>query len=265
MRKLIASIMALAAMVTVAQSHREVTLSEGWQFSRDSINWQDVTVPHDWAIGGPFDKKWDLQVVAIKENGEDIATEKSGRSGALPWIGKGYYKTTFTVPQDYRRAQLVFDGAMADPHVYVNGREAGHWAYGYNDFIVDVTPFLNDNGLPNNLEVSLENLEESNRWYPGGGIYRPVKLVMNRSIDVLDIWGLYVYTLSIEDEKATLRIEHQLGGEEVIDESMELKITLADAAGRVVGDIKTRPDGIGHFTALMDVYLPSLWSPEQTI
>ena len=180
----------LLAIPALAQNHRETFLNEGWQFSRDKATWQEVTVPHDWAIGGPFDKKWDLQVVAIKENGEDVATEKSGRSGALPWIGKGYYKTTFAVPHDYERAQLVFDGAMADPHVYVNGQLAGHWAYGYNAFIVDVTPYIHHDGTPNALEVHLENLEESNRWYPGGGIYRPVKLVMTREKDAsLDTWG----------------------------------------------------------------------------
>ena len=154
---------ALMAMTAAAQSHIEVILSEGWQFSRDNASWQQVTVPHDWAISGPFDKKWDLQVVAIKENGENVATEKSGRSGALPWIGKGYYRTTFTVPHDFARAQLIFDGAMADPYVYVNGREAGHWAYGYNAFTVDVTPFMHTDGTANTLEVRLENLEESNR------------------------------------------------------------------------------------------------------
>ena len=174
---------ALIAVTAMAQSHREVTLDEGWQFSRDNTTWQQVTVPHDWAISGPFDKKWDLQVVAIKENGENVATEKSGRSGALPWIGKGYYKTTFTVPVTYKHVQLVFDGAMADAHVYVNGQLAGHWAYGYNAFIVDASPYIHTNGLANDLEVRLENLEESNRWYPGGGIYRPVKLVMTQGFN----------------------------------------------------------------------------------
>ena len=252
---------ALMTLAAVAQSHREVFLNEGWQFSRDSMNWQQVTVPHDWAIDGPFDKKWDLQVVAIKENGEDVATEKSGRSGALPWIGKGYYRTTFTVPEEYKHAELVFDGAMADPHVYVNGREAGHWAYGYNAFIVDVSNFEND-GTPNTLEVTLENKEESNRWYPGGGIYRPVKLVMTRSTDALDTWGLFVRTLSIEGEKATLQIEHQLDEATIMDGLMELEITLADAKGNVVATTKTRPDGLGHFASCIDVYVPSLWSPE---
>ncbi|MBR2083673.1 MAG: beta-galactosidase, partial [Muribaculaceae bacterium] len=262
MRKIFTLISVFVAITAVAQSHREVTLSDNWQFSRDKINWQDVTVPHDWAIDGPFDKKWDLQVVAIKENGEDVATEKSGRSGALPWIGKGYYRTTFTVPEEYKHAELVFDGAMADAHVYVNGREAGHWAYGYNAFIVDVTPYLNGKGLKNNLAVTLENKEESNRWYPGGGIYRPVKLVMTREQDALDTWGLFVQTLGIEGEKATLQVEHQLDEGAVIDNAFELEVILSDAAGRAVASAKSSPDGMGHFAMPLEVYLPSLWSPE---
>ncbi len=254
--------MALAGLMMVAQSHREVTLDEGWQFSRDKANWQSVTVPHDWAISGPFDKKWDLQVVAIKENGENVATEKSGRSGALPWIGKGYYKTTFTVPQAYNRAQLVFDGAMADPYVYVNGREAGHWAYGYNAFIVDVTPYIHADGSANDLEVRLENKEESNRWYPGGGIYRPVKLVMTSERNALDQWGLYVNTLSIDGGNAVLQVEHQLADGSNLDGDYELAISLTDGAGNAIASKKTRPDGLGHFATRMTVNNPALWSPE---
>ena len=263
MRKIaITLVMALAGLTMVAQSHREVTLDEGWQFSRDKANWQSVTVPHDWAISGPFDKKWDLQVVAIKENGENVATEKSGRSGALPWIGQGYYKTTFTVPQAYNRAQLVFDGAMADPYVYVNGREAGHWAYGYNAFIVDVTPFIHADGSANDLEVRLENKEESNRWYPGGGIYRPVKLVMTSERNALDQWGLYVNTLSIDGGDAVLQVEHQLADGSNLDGDYELAISLTDGAGNAIASKKTHPDGLGHFATRMTVNNPALWSPE---
>jgi len=262
MRKLLTLISVIATLVAVAQSHREVALSEGWQFSRDKVEWQDVTVPHDWAISGPFDKKWDLQVVAIKENGEDVATEKSGRSGALPWSGKGFYKTTFTVPQDYGNAKLIFDGAMADPHVYVNGRLAGHWAYGYNAFIVDVTPFIHADGSANTLEVSLENKEESNRWYPGGGIYRPVKLVMTREQNALAPWGLYVNTLSIDGGQAALRVEHQFDAVPDHVEEYELDITLVDPAGRQVAQKRTQADGMGHFTTLVTVNNPALWSPE---
>ena len=262
MRRTITLLAALTALTLLAQSHREVTLSEGWQFSRDNVQWQEVTVPHDWAISGPFDKKWDLQVVAIKENGEDVATEKSGRSGALPWIGKGYYKTTFTVPTIYKHVQLVFDGAMADAHVYVNGHLAGHWAYGYNAFIVDASPYIHANNTVNDLEVRLENKEESNRWYPGGGIYRPVKLLMTQGFNVLDTWGLYVRTLSIDGDKATLQVEHQLDAGSSLDGNYELAVTLTDASGNVVASKRTVPDGMGHFATQLTVERPALWSPE---
>ncbi len=261
-QKMIVLLTAVIAVTAAAQNHIELPLNEGWLFSRDNASWQQVTVPHDWAIAGPFDKKWDLQVVAIKENGEDVATEKSGRSGALPWIGKGYYKTSFTVPQGYSRAQLVFDGAMADPHVLVNGQLAGHWAYGYNAFIVDVTPFIHSDGSANTLEVSLENKEESNRWYPGGGIYRPVKLLMTPEKNALDTWGLYVNTLSIDGGTARLLVEHQLDEASNLDEDYELSITLADGGGSIVASARTAPDGLGHFATELDVASPSLWSPE---
>ena len=132
----------MVVLATTAQQRKEVDLRDGWQFSKDGKQWQTVTIPHDWAISGPFDKKWDLQMVAIEQNGEKEATEKSGRSGALPWIGEGEYRTTFVVPNGYEKAVLLFDGAMSEPVVYVNGHEAGHWAYGYNAFRVDATPYL---------------------------------------------------------------------------------------------------------------------------
>ena len=80
----------LCALTGQAQQRQELLLQDDWQFSRDQQTWQTVSVPHDWAISGPFDKKWDLQTVAITQNGETQATEKSGRSGSLPWIGEGF-------------------------------------------------------------------------------------------------------------------------------------------------------------------------------
>ena len=83
----------LSCQLLIAQTRREIDLKT-WEFSRDQKTWEKVDIPHDWAIAGPFDKKWDLQRVAIVQNGETEATEKSGRSGALPWIGEGWYRTT---------------------------------------------------------------------------------------------------------------------------------------------------------------------------
>ena len=190
-----------ATVIASAQVRQETTLTDDWQFSQDKKNWQSVSVPHDWAIAGPFDKKWDLQKVAIEQNGETEATEKSGRSGALPWIGEGHYRRTLTIPAGCEHAELIFDGAMAEPVVFINGQKAGYWAYGYNAFRVDITPFIKDGD--NLLEVDLKNVEESSRWYPGAGIYRPVTLLLTQQTH-LDDWSIYVRTVSQKDGKAVL-------------------------------------------------------------
>ena len=194
MKQLLATtLLAAFAAAAFAQPRQEINLQDDWQFSQDKQTWQTVSVPHDWAIGGPFDKKWDLQTVAIEQNGETEATEKSGRSGALPWIGEGHYKRTFTIPEGFSgHAELLFDGAMAEPTVSVNGQKAGYWAYGYSAFRVDITSFVKPG--ENLLEVDLQNVEESSRWYPGAGIYRPVTLILTPQQPRIDDWGITTKT-----------------------------------------------------------------------
>ena len=255
--KLFATIIALAGVFAAsAQAHQETNISK-WQFSQTGAEWKAVTVPHDWAISGPFDKKWDLQVVAIKENGEDKPTEHSGRSGSLPWIGKGFYKTTVHIAEGTAYAELKFDGAMAAPEVSVNGKKAGHWAYGYNAFRVDITPYIHTGD--NLIEVVLENEEESNRWYPGGGIYRPVTLITHATKSRLDLWGLQMQTLSIDGGRALIDIRHE--GKDIPAGSM-LKVSVTDKGGKVVANASSPADGMGGFHTQVSIADPQLWSPE---
>jgi len=248
----------LLAVASIANAQRqEISISDGWRFSHDQQTWEQVSVPHDWAIAGPFDKKWDLQVVAIEQNGEKEATEKSGRSGALPWIGDGYYKRTFTIPSDFAgHAELVFDGAMAQPVVTVNGQWAGCWAYGYNAFRIDVTKLVKPGD--NLLEVSLKNLEESSRWYPGAGIYRPVTLVLTDK-QYIDDWSLFVRTITIGKGKAELEVDMQV----VDSEENSYSFSLRDAKGVDVASTKpASPNSDGSIHARLTVNNPKLWSPE---
>lgn len=255
--KLFATIIALAGVFTAsAQAHQETNISK-WQFSQTGAEWKAVTVPHDWAISGPFDKKWDLQMVAIKENGEDKPTEHSGRSGSLPWIGKGFYKTTVHIAEGTAYAELKFDGAMAAPEVSVNGKKAGHWAYGYNAFRVDITPYIHAGD--NMIEVALENQEESNRWYPGGGIYRPVTLITHVNKSRLDLWGLQMQTHSIDGGSALIDIRHE--GKDIPAGAM-LKVSVTDKGGKVVANASSPADGMGGFHTQLNIVNPQLWSPE---
>ena len=157
---LILAFLALAA-VAQGQNRKERNL-EKWQFTRDGNNWQQVNVPHDWAITGPFDPKWDIQHLAIQQDGQTEAIDHTGRSGALPWIGKGEYRTTFNIPADTKYTELYFDGAMSEPVVYVNGYEAGKWMYGYNAFRLDISAFVKPG--QNEVRVVLNNQEQMVSW-----------------------------------------------------------------------------------------------------
>lgn len=250
--------LALATSALTASAQRNTINLKTWQFSRDSVNYKPVSIPHDWAINGPFDKKWDLQFVAIEQNGETEKTEKSGRSGALPWIGRGFYKTTVDLKKLPKTAVLEFDGAMADPHVYINGRLAGHWAYGYNAFRVDAAPYLKKG--KNEISVSLNNREESSRWYPGGGLYRPVQLVTNADAATINPWGCYFRTESIGNGKAEVSICTNINN---VDKTLSIENQLVDAAGKVVAQFKYGDfDAQGNVVKTLTVDDAHLWSPE---
>ena len=246
-----------ATVIASAQVRQETTLTDDWQFSQDKKTWQNVSIPHDWAIAGPFDKKWDLQKVAIEQNGETEATEKSGRSGALPWIGEGHYRRTLTIPAGCEHAELIFDGAMAEPVVFINGQKAGYWAYGYNAFRVDITPFIKDGD--NLLEVDLKNVEESSRWYPGAGIYRPVTLLLTHQTH-LDDWSIYVRTVSQKDGKAVLEVEGKVIKP---NQDMSANVALVSPDGHTAvtnRDIHINGDGSFHTT--LNVEGAKWWTPE---
>lgn len=250
-------------LTTLAQPRQEVILTDGWQFQAEQEGkvqekWQTVRVPHDWAIAGPFDKKWDLQKVAIEQNGEKEATEKSGRSGALPWIGAGHYRRIFYIPQGCERAELVFDGAMSEPTVCINGQKAGYWAYGYNAFRVDITPFMKPG--ENQLDVDLLNIEESSRWYPGAGLYRPVKLVMTGKI-CLDEWGTFIRTLSADQNSAHVAISSQIQPA-TITPDLRIMVDIMDAQGNIVGQAESQLSVAGAAELDFNITQPKLWSPE---
>ena len=250
-------------LTTLAQPRQEVILTDGWQFQAEQEGkvqekWQTVRVPHDWAIAGPFDKKWDLQKVAIEQNGEKEATEKSGRSGALPWIGAGHYRRIFYIPQGCERAELVFDGAMSEPTVCINGQKAGYWAYGYNAFRVDITPFMKPG--ENQLDVDLLNIEESSRWYPGAGLYRPVKLVMTGKI-CLDEWGTFIRTLSADQNSAHVAVSSQIQPA-TITPDLRIMVDIMDAQGKIVGQAESQLSVSGASELDFNITQPKLWSPE---
>lgn len=239
-----------------AQVHQTITLREGWLFSKEGAPFQRVTVPHDWAISGEFDREIDLWKSETVENGKKVVHESAGNTGCLPWPGKGEYKTTFKVPRRYTHAELLFDGAMSEPEVYVNGKLAGKWACGYNAFRVDATPFLKAGD--NEVTVKLTNKELSSRWYPGGGLYRPVKLVLSGD-DAIDIWGVSVTTPKVSRSAATVSADITL--REGCSEELDAEISVLDEKGKTVLS-KEETVSHGRLNTQLELVRPELWAPE---
>lgn len=216
MKRFLLAAMLLFPMIISAQVRTERLLEKGWKFTRedselfsmtdyDDSAWQTVRIPHDWAISGPFSINNDKQNVAITQDGQKEAMEHAGRTGGLPFVGPGWYRLEFDAPEftQGKSCRLIFDGAMSNADVYINGKHAAFWPYGYNSFIVDATPYMKP-GETNQLAVRLENYNESSRWYPGAGLYRNVHLVITKDAYIPD-WGTYVYTSKLGDGYAWLQ------------------------------------------------------------
>ena len=240
------------------------TLLTSWQFRQEpspqmpdvDTTWRTVTVPHDWAISGSFDRANDLQEVIVVQNGESEPTWKTGRSGGLPWMGKGHYRTRVKVNKD-KFYTLVFDGAMSHADVFVNGEEMVYWPYGYNTFDCYILPHLITSDSVD-IDVWLENKPQQSRWYPGAGLYRNVHLVESDSIHI-PTFGILIRTPLVNKHQAriTVAVDLQNGVEETTAEKEGVEVLTQILFNDVeMGSI------IGQ-TGMAEINLPALWSPEE--
>ncbi len=251
-------------LCTKAQT-KDFILEKNWKFTKGNIEgaeqpgfddskWQTVSVPHDWAIYGPFDKEVDKQVVAITQNNETEASEKTGRTGSLPHIGDGWYRTGFELPKlaEGSRVLVVFEGAMSDPVVFVNGQKAGGWGYGYAYFNLDITDLVKS-GNSNLLAVHLSPKPLSSRWYPGAGLFRKVHILVQPK-NHFQLWNTFVTTPFVSDSLAQINVKTKVEGND-----LRLETVIKDGDGKVLASGSSETlfgDGFEQNIALKN---PKLW------
>ena len=167
--------------------------------------WRLLNLPHDWAIEGPFKQEY------------------ASATGKLPYWGVAWYRKHLELPASDAGEKIFLDvdGAMAYASVWVNGRLAGGWPYGYASWRVDLTPFVKF-GADNVIAIRLDNPNDSSRWYPGGGIYRNVWLVKTAPVRVAH-WGAYVTTPGVNESFATVKIKVDLENSSATEASVSLK------------------------------------------
>ncbi|KAF7555658.1 hypothetical protein G7Z17_g1988 [Cylindrodendrum hubeiense] len=159
------------------------------QASLDESDWEKVTLPHDWAIAGPFYTEDDPIV--------------GGGMGRLPVHGVGWYRRELTISkQDLDGSiYLDIDGSMSYTMVWVNEKLIGGWPYGYASFRLDLTSHLKAGD--NQLAIRLDNPPDSARWYPGAGLYRSVWITKVSKLHVGQ-WGTFITSRDVAVDSATL-------------------------------------------------------------
>lgn len=250
------------------------TLSADWYFHKgdvvdatktklDETKWQKVSIPHDWAIAGPFNKNNDTQKVKVIEDGEDKINEKTGRTGGLPYQGTGWYRKhlVFDAKNKDQTFSLEFDGAMSHAQVYLNDKLVGKWPYGYSSFSFDITKYI-DWGKDNVLAVRLENQWESSRWYPGAGIYRNVRLVKTNPLHIAH-WGIFIQTPEITSNKALVKIETSFKNEYNYSGDFSLVTRIYNLKDELVATVKSeKVNGTQPIIQQVTIQNPNLWSAE---
>ena len=184
----------------------------------DDSRWQELRLPHDWAIEGPFNPRL------------------NPHTGALPIFGTGWYRKAFTLPAGARGRyfSIEFDGAMANSKVWLNGEELGGRPYGYSSFELDLTAHLKF-GEANVLAVRLTPEDHSSRWYPGAGIYRNVWLTATGPVHVAH-WGTYVTTPEVTESQATVSAKVEVRNRNSREVKVVLRNSVLDAAGKKVAE-----------------------------
>ena len=209
------------------------TLLTSALFAKEGETFAPVALPHTW---NAFD-------------GQD--------GGADYWRGIGTYKIDLPNPTKGKKQYIEIQGANHVATVYCNGRELGTHKGGFSTFRYDLTPAMKPEG--NVLTVVVTNGVSD--IYPQnadftfyGGLYRDVNF-----IEVNDAH----FDLLMDGTNAVFVTPHNVGKTRVDlfpvnAEGLNLKVTLKDAEGAVVGEAVTAASEHAH--VLIDVKNPHLWN-----
>jgi beta-galactosidase len=253
-----------------------VSFNDGWMFIRqDSANldkilpgnipnnkWEEVTLPHS-AVIEPL-----------------VISEKQ-------WTGICWYRKLYRADrrQRHKNTGLLFDGAMHDAIIYLNGAEIARHTGGYLPFYVNLTDDL-VYGRENEILVRLDNRENPSippgkpldeldfLWY--SGLYRNVSLYVTDKLHITTSPGAHTIlgggiitgARDISREAATLTASVHVSNDDRIPRSFHMRNTLLDAAGLDVASsrserVELEPGQSQRLMTKIIVMQPSLWSPDK--
>jgi len=242
--------------VTIREGRREIDFGFDWKFQKgdfkqavnpqyDDSKWQQLTLPHDWSIEGPYSR--------------DYASGTGYLPGGIAW-----YRKSFQIEPSLKGKIIAieFDGIYNNSEVWINGHYLGKRPYGYSSFQYDLTEYINFAPETNVIAVRVDHSQfADSRWYTGSGIYRNVRL---RITDPLHIahWGTYITTPVIEQSRAQVKIETTVNNYYEDRRAFQLQWDIIDRKGKIVASqttTHTLPLKVRKITWHFFIRNPQLW------
>jgi beta-galactosidase len=215
----------------------------------DDASWQQVDVPHDWAMELPVD-------------------EKNNLSQGFRKRGIGWYRRLLTLDASDagKHLELQFDGVSTFCTVWVNGTVAHRNWCGYTSFTIDITPLARFGKEVNVIAVRVDAEAQEGWWYEGAGIYRHTWLVKRNPVHIATD-GVFANPIRQPDGNWTIPVEVTLASSGTQAADVELEATLLDPAGQPVGQAQAK-QSVAPFenpVARLDLAVksPRLWSVEE--
>lgn len=238
---------------------KNIDLSWEFQIFKDSLEekkslnktWNEINLPHDWSIEGPFD-----------------INNTSGKPGAYLPGGIGWYQKKIEIPKNIRNHRVIieFDGIYKDADIWLNDHFLGHRANGYLSFFYDLTPYLDKIGT-NILKIRVDNSNlPHDRWYSGCGIYRHVWLNFVPDVHV-PVWGTSITTPLITKNNASVTIKTAIKNNSGQAQNCILKTIVSSPEKKEVTSVKSdvtiSKDSVINIVQNLDISNPELWLLEK--
>lgn len=254
------NIFILVSVVSAQNSLRKrQSFNQDWLFKKTTdsstkditykdADWRKLSLPHDFAIEGPFKPEYNL------------------RTGGLPIFDKAWYRKYFKIDASAKGkiVTLAFDGIMYNSSVYINGQKVYERPYGYSSFEIDISNYIKY-GTENVIAVKVNPEVLSARWYPGAGIYRNVWMEIKNPVHVKQ-WGNHISTPIIEKDKAKVKIETTVANfKKNLSEKYQIKTNIIDVNGVEVATAMSTFNFTASEAKVMqelEVKNPKLWDVE---
>ena len=239
---------------------KTVDLDREWMFRSgylDSLTMLEktpgipVNLPHDGMIG--------TQVSADAPAGVDMGYFSGGLSNYTKYVH-------FPKEWENECVGLLFDGAMMNATVDVNGSKAALWHNGYAPFyceLTDCVTFGEENRITVNINTSMQ---PNSRWYTGSGLYRGVKLLHGPRVHIVPD-GIFAYTKEISDGYAFLEALVEVRNAGLGNRLAEVTVSLfAEETGEAVAETKRVIQVCSGTTETarmaLNIQNPMLWDTE---